>query len=124
VPRTEVRFYKADDGAAPALEWMTNRRLVPPKAADKLFERIERLEALGHELRRPECDLLRDGVYELRVRHMRINYRLLYFFHKNVCAVLSHGLTKEAEVPAGEIDQAVRNMRRFAADPEGRSYKE
>ena len=44
--------------------------------------------AEGHELRRPEADFLRDGIYEL-----------LYFFHGQNVAVLAHGLTKEAEAP-------------------------
>jgi hypothetical protein len=36
---------------------------------------------LGHELRRPEADFLRDGVYELRISLNHIQYRLLYCFH-------------------------------------------
>ena len=40
--------------------------------------RVQRLAELGHELRRPEGDHLRDGIYELRAR---LNYRLPYFFH-------------------------------------------
>ena len=27
------------------------------------------LEELGHELRRPEADFLKDGIYELRAKH-------------------------------------------------------
>jgi hypothetical protein len=28
-----------------------------------------------------------------------VNYRMLYFFHRTVAAVLSHGLVKERAVP-------------------------
>jgi hypothetical protein len=38
-----------------------------PKALDKCTVRIERPQEMGHELRRPEADFLRDGIYELRV---------------------------------------------------------
>jgi hypothetical protein len=31
------------------------------------YLRLERLREMGHELRRPEADFLRDGIYELRV---------------------------------------------------------
>lgn len=65
---------------------------------------IERLQNLGHELRRPEADYLRDGIYELRVGLRGMNYRMLYFFHGRTAAVLGHGLVKEREVPPREIE--------------------
>ena len=67
-------------------------------------------------LRRPEADFLRDGIYELRVRHMHVNYRMLYIFHGQGIAVVSHGLAKEAKVPAKEIDKAVERMRKFKSN--------
>jgi hypothetical protein len=57
-------------------------------------------------LRRAEADYLRVGIYELRVSFRGINYRILHFFHGRQ-AILSHGLTKESEVPPGEIDFAI-----------------
>ena len=68
--------------------------------------------------------MLRDGIYELRVRLQRVNYRLLYFFHGNTAAVVSHGLVKERRVPLREIDQAVMHKKRFEADPEGHTHEE
>jgi hypothetical protein len=65
------------------LSWLDK---LPTKAQDKCRVRIERLKELGHELRRPEADLLRDGIHELRVNLQGINYRMLYFFHRNVAA--------------------------------------
>jgi len=64
---------------------------------------------LGHELRRPEADLLRDGIYELRARLGTVNYRILYFFHGRNVAVLAHAITKENEIPVVEINRAVGN---------------
>ena len=97
MPPTHVVFYRDDDGAAPCLEWFGD---LPGKAQDKCRVRLERLQALGHELRRPEADYLRDGIYELRVRLGTVNYRMLYFFHGRIVAVVAHGLVKEREVPA------------------------
>ena len=72
---------------------------------------------LGHELRRPEADLLRDGIYELRIRLGTINYRLLYFLHGRQIAVVAHGLTKEDVVPATDINRAAARMRLFESKP-------
>jgi len=97
MPKVRVVFFKDDDGSVPALEWLDS---LPPKALDKCTVRIERLEEMGHELRRPEADFLRDGIHELRIGLQHVNYRLLYFFHGRTAAVLSHGLVKEAGRPA------------------------
>ena len=85
--------------------------------------RIERLAECGSQLRRPEAEYLRDGVYELRVRRMRVNYRLLYFFHGGF-AVLSHGLTKTDKVPKADIDRTIRRREAFVREPEGHMHTE
>ena len=77
MPRTTVIFYQEDRKSVPVLDWLDS---LPAKAQDKCRVRIERLRDLGHELRRPEADFLRNGIYELRVRLGTINYRTLYFF--------------------------------------------
>ena len=79
---------------------------------------------MGHELRRPEADYLRDDVYELRVRHQHVNYRILYFFHERQAAVISHGLMKETAVPRKEIDLAVKRKKQFAANPREHTAEE
>jgi phage-related protein len=79
---------------------------------------------MGNELRRPEADYLRDGIYELRFKHMRVNYRVLYFFHGQSAVVLSHGLQKEKIVPPKEIDLALDRMNLFRADPNNHTAKE
>jgi hypothetical protein len=146
MPRTEVVFYRDDDGSVPVLDWLGG---LPPKARLKCLVRIERLKELGHDLRRPEADFLRDGVYELRVSLNHVQYRILYSFHtwadamseegsktakrgsvkkrppvggqpvvRRTIAVLAHGLVKEGKVPGEEIDRALARMRKFAAAPE------
>jgi putative component of toxin-antitoxin plasmid stabilization module len=98
------------------LDWLHE---LPDKAKDKCYVRLRlrRLAELGHELRRSEADLLRDGIYELRIGFQGRNYRVLYFFHGNLMVVASHGLIKEGRVPPAEIDRAVGRMRRFLANP-------
>ena len=69
------------------------------------------------ELRRPEADLLRDGIYELRASLQGVHYRILYFFHGAVAAIVSHGIVKERAVPPKEIDRALGRKKRFEANP-------
>ena len=77
---------------------------------------------MGHELRRPEADYLRDEIYELRSRLGTVNYRVLYFFHGRNGAIRTQGLTKEAEVPSRDIDVAIARKRAFKASPSRLTY--
>jgi hypothetical protein len=121
LPKTRVVLYQEDAETVPLLDWLDT---LPPKAQDKCMVRIERLQGLGHELRRPEADLLRDGIYELRAGLGGINYRILYFFYRRHTAVLCDGLTKERIVPARDIDLAIRRKRTFEKDPESHTCRE
>jgi phage-related protein len=118
---TKVVFYKDEDGTAPVLEWMD---AIPAKARLKCIQKIQRLKDEGHQLRRPEADLLRDKIYELRASFQSIHYRILYFFHSNVAAVLSHGIVKEDRVPSIEIDRAIQRRKKFEFDPTAHTYEE
>jgi hypothetical protein len=121
VPKTHVVFYSETDGTVPVLEWFAR---LPPKAQDKCRVSIQRLAELGHELRRPESDLLRDGIHELRVGIRHVNYRILYFFHGRIAAILAHGMTKEDRVPASALDIALARKRRFEQDPVLHTFRE
>ena len=121
MPRTRVVFYQERDGHVPVLEWLDT---LPVKIQDKCVVRIERLRELGHELRRPEADLLQNGIYELRIGRKGMNYRILYFFHGRMAAVLAHGLVKEREVPAKDIQAALERKRLFEQDPHRHTYRE
>ena len=121
MPKIAVVFYQEDAETLPVLDWLDR---LSAKAQDKCRVGIERLRDLGHELRRPEADYLRDGIYELRVALRGVNYRMLYFFHGRVAAVLTQGLVKEREVPPREIEEAIQRKRKFELDPERHTYKE
>jgi putative component of toxin-antitoxin plasmid stabilization module len=118
VPPIRLVFYREDDGTVPLVAWLSS---IPDKAADKCIGRLRRLAAMGYELRRPEAGLLRDGIYEMRVGFQGINYRMLYFFHRNLAVVVSHGLIKERAVPPIEIERAIQRKSLFSARPETHS---
>jgi len=121
VPKTRVVLYREGDGSCPFIEWFDK---LPAKVQDKCYLRLERLREMGHELRRPEADILRDGIYELRASLGGVHHRILYFFHGAVAAVVSHGLAKERAVPSKEIDRAVERKKRFEANPAKHTYEE
>jgi phage-related protein len=121
VPGTRVVLYREEDGSCPFLEWFGK---LPQKVQDKCYLRLERLRELGHELRRPEADYLRDDIYELRASVRGVQHRILYFFYGKVAAVVSHGLVKERIVPPREIDRAVERKKRFEANPAKHTYEE
>jgi phage-related protein len=120
MPETEVVIFAEEDGGCPLIEWMDS---IPPKAQDKCIVKIERLREMGHELRRPEADYLRDNIYELRAALQGIQYRILYFFYKKL-GVISHGLIKnENEVPPKEIDLAVQRKEKYESNPFKHTYR-
>ncbi len=122
MPKTKVVFYKEkNESTAPVLEWLDT---LPLKARFKCLTKIERLMEEGHQLRRPEADLLRDKIYELRASFQGIHYRILYFFYGNVAAVLSHGIKKEDSVPPIEIEKAIKRRKNFETNPKAHTYEE
>lgn len=124
MPATTIFFYCDDSERTPVLEWLQKLREENQKAYAKCVARIRRLAAEGHELRRPEADFLRDGIYELRARSGNVNYRLLYFFHGQNVAVLAHGLTKEADVPTADIERTLERKKRFEKGPDKHTHEE
>ena len=74
MPATKVHFYCERSGQVPVLDWLRKLRREDKKAYAKCVAKIQRLRELGHELRRPEADSLRDGIYELRIRKGNVHY--------------------------------------------------
>lgn len=119
MPQIQVIFYRDENGTVPVLTWLDD---LFPKIRAKCIVKIERLRELGHELRRPEADYLRDDIYELRIAYRSVQYRLLYFFYRRNTAVISHGIVKGQRVPPAEIDLAVQKKRTFEQNPEQHTY--
>lgn len=118
--KAQVVFYQ-DGPDCPVLDWLDG---LPERAQAKGIVRIRRLSTLGHELRRPEADYLRDGIHELRWRLGSVNYRILYFFHAREAIVLAHGMTKEGAIPDRDIDWALQRKSAYIEDPQGHTHYE
>jgi len=120
MPRIEVIAYREADGSVPLLDWLDG---LSERAREKCLVKIEMLVESGYELRRPHCDLLERGIWELRARTGHVQYRMLYFFHGQNAVILSHGFSKERYVPGIEIEKAVRRRECYLQNPSAHRYQ-
>ncbi len=118
MPRTAIQLFRENNGDVPLQDWLDELEAYEPRAHRKCVERILLLSQLGNELRRPIADILRDGIRELRAKVGNVNYRILYFFHGSNLVCLSHGLTKENEIPDAEIEAAIAHKKLVERDPQ------
>jgi phage-related protein len=92
------------------LEWLDNLEANEPRVYAKCLDRILLLGSLGNELRRPIVDYLENGVYEIRAKIGRVNYRILYGFCGKNVIVLLHGMTKTDNIPNADLKRARDNL--------------
>jgi hypothetical protein len=121
MPKTKLIIYRETDGTVPLLDWLDDQ---PEKVQDKCFAVMKSLAEHGFELRRPLCDYLWDGIYELRARYGTVNYRILYGFVGQNVVLLSHGCTKEKTVPRSEVEQAIKNLKNYKQNPKAHTASE
>ena len=112
-----IVFFRELDGRVPVREWLDRLRVEDWQAHARCEVRLHRLGIMGFELRRPEADYLRDGLYELRVRRGHVNFRLIYCFHGREIVVLLHALTKEDRLPETDLRRALDRKLRLERDP-------
>ena len=118
MPHTLLQVFRDDKGQVPVQEWIAALKVKEPKAHARCLARLLELERLGYEARRPLADSLEDGISELRWKIGRVHYRILYFFNGRNVIVLSHGLTKEGEVPKADIKRAKSRRALVESHPE------
>lgn len=117
-----VLFYKEVDESVPIMDWL--RKLRPLRARARCLALIKLLSTMGHELKRPRADTLRDGIRELRTEVGNVNYRVLCFFHGIDCVVLTHGIAKGNKVPEVEIERAIERKLLFKLNPGKQTFFE
>jgi phage-related protein len=125
MPVTRIVLFQDVTKEVPVLEWLNQLVKSNKKGYANCIARIEQLAEYGFELRRPASDFLRDGIYELRAKHVRVQYRILYFFHGQNVVILTHAIIKEDDrVPDRDIDLALTYKNLFILDPETYTYIE
>jgi phage-related protein len=125
MPATRIVLFQDAKGEVPVLKWLNKLAKLDKKGYANCIARIEQLSEYGFELRRPAADFLRDGIYELRAKHVRVQYRILYFFHGQNVVILAHAIIKEDnEVPDRDIELASTYKDLFVLNPEIYTYIE
>lgn len=100
----ELDFFEKDSKHCPTLEFIKEQSPLDQVRIERSFNL---LVELGNDLRRPNVDYLEDGLYELRVRVVKKQYRFIFFYHNQRIIVITHGfLKKGSAVPRAEIKLA------------------
>ncbi len=80
---------------------------LPSKDAKEVVATIAALRELGNKARRPLADYLEDGIYELRARRFKKQFRVLYTFAGKQTILLLTGFVKKTKsVPVRRIKKA------------------
>ena len=105
----EVEFYEKSDGECPTEEFLLDLEKSDKKIVVLIMKALNRLEQYGEALRRPYVDILRDKIWELRVKTHHGLFRLLYFFFDEEGKIIvTHGISKKSgDVPDAEIEKAI-----------------
>jgi phage-related protein len=101
----DVEFFETDNGRCPVQEFLDG--LSPIKDLPYIEHEIKLLEEHGYKLDMPHCGFLGNDIYELRIKTINGQLRLLYFFFYNKRIVITHGFKKKSiKVPPKEIKRA------------------
>lgn len=107
----KVIYYEDEHRTRPVEEFINSLDL---KTKAKVLARLEFLEEHWHELKRPYIDILRDGLYELRIVSSGKQARIIYAYMVKDYIVLLHGIIKKTnEVPEDDILKAKNRLNNF-----------
>jgi phage-related protein len=97
-------FYRNNSGKCPVEDFVEG---LPSEDAKEVVATIAALRELGNKARRPLADYLEDGIYELRARRFKKQFRVLYTFAGRQTILLLTGFAKKTKsVPAQRIKKA------------------
>lgn len=95
-------------GKAPVEEFIDS---LDSKSRARIARTLDLLEEFGINLGMPYARHLKKQLWELRVRHGRNRYRIIYFLHIGQTFVLLHAFTKKTG-PVPRADMEIAENRR------------
>lgn len=124
MPEVKIRYYRDTDSSVPVNDWLEELKGRNRIGYARCVAKIRVLAEMGLDARRPTVEYLRDGILELRAKHMHTQYRILFFYQNREVVILAHNLVKRGrKVPEPDIDAAIERKRRFETDPEKHTYE-
>ena len=101
-----IEYYQSEAGRSPVKEFIDS---LDVKSKARVARTLDLLEEFGIDLGMPYAKHLEKQLWELRVRHGRNRYRIIYFLTTGKTVVLLHGLTKKTgPVPRSDLEIAER----------------
>jgi phage-related protein len=102
----EIIFYRKESGRSPIEDFILRCN---EQEKLEIIAHLDALSQLGFEARRPLVDYLEDGIYELRVRVLKKQIRVLYFFfHRDRIVITNAFVKKSTKIYIKEIEKAKR----------------
>lgn len=99
-----IEYYEFASGKRPVEEFIDS---LDAKSQARITRTLDLLEEFGINLGVPYARHLERQLWELRVRHGRNRYRIIYFLHTGQTFILLHGFAKKTgPVPRGDMEIA------------------
>ncbi len=103
-----IEYYQSKAGRYPVKEFIDT---LDTKSKARVARILDLLEEFGTELGMPYARHLEKQLWELRIRHGRNRYRIIYFLATRQTFVLLHGFTKKGG-PVPRSDMEIAQQRR------------
>lgn len=101
-----IEYYESGVGKVPVAEFIDS---LDTKSRARIARTLDLLEEFGVDLGMPYARHLEKQLWELRIRHARNRYRIIYFLATGQTFILLHGFTKKTGlVPRADIEIAER----------------
>lgn len=125
MPEVQIKYYCDAGGSAPVNDWLEKLKREDRIGFARCVAKIRVLAEMGLDARRPTVEYLRDGIFELRAKHVHIHYRILFFYQNDEVVILAHNLVKKSnKVPESDISVAVERKRQFKSNPKRHTYEQ
>ena len=108
----EIEKYIRDNGRCPCQDFLDQLNVA--SELPYVTRAINQLMEHGFNLKRPQAAYLRDDIYELRIKTINRQIRILYFFFERRKIILTNGLIKKSERTAEtEIEKAINYRKNY-----------
>lgn len=99
-----IEYYQSGTGKVPVEEFIDS---LDAKSRTRIARTLDLLEEFGISLGMPYARHLEKQLWELRTRHGRNRYRIIYFLITGQTFILLHGFTKKTgPVPKSDMEMA------------------
>jgi phage-related protein len=103
-----IEYYESTSGKRPVEEFIDT---LDAKSRARIARTFDLLEEFGINLGMPYARHLEKQLWELRIRHGRNRYRVIYFSYAEHTFILLHGLIKKTG-PVPRADMEIARKRR------------